>query len=138
MNKFVLSVLTILPLAIASGQDARSTPASSGDIESLRHQVQSLAETVKALQQTVKDQQVTIERMNQETGQVSQNPEPSPIAAAASPSPSTGGREAASFPTEDTSVVSSTTAAAAASPGPGVNANGAALSGTSPTTDTSV
>src|SRR5712691_2893373 len=104
MNKFVLSVFTILPLAIASGQNVNSTPAASGDIESLRQQVQSLAETVRALQQTVKDQQATIERMNQEGAAAAQNPEPSPIAGAAgSSSPSPASSAPPRFSTEDTS-----------------------------------
>jgi len=138
MNKFILSVLTILPLAIASGQDASSTPAPSGDMESLRQQVQSLAETVKSLQQTVKDQQATIERMNQEAAPAPQNPEPSPIAGAVvASSPSPGATAPPRFPTEDTSVVASTTVPAAPA-GPGVNANGTVLPGAFPTTDTSV
>jgi hypothetical protein len=150
MRKFILVTLAIIPAAIASTQEAapvpalspapavsNSTPASSADVEALREQVQSLTETVKALQQQVKDQQTVLEKANlARESALPQNPEPSPIAAAAnSPAPAAGARSR--FPTEDTSVVASTTAPAVSS-GPGVNENGSALPGSFPTTDTSV
>src|SRR6266498_2147083 len=150
MRKFILVTLAIFPLAIASAQEAapvptsspgpavsKSTPASAADVESLRQQVQSLTETVKTLQQQVKDQQAALEKANL-TGEsgLPQNPEPSPIAAAEN-SPAPGASAPPRFPTEDTSVVSSTTAPAASSV-PGVNTSGTALPGTFPTTDASV
>jgi hypothetical protein len=112
-----------------------TTPATAADVEALRQQVQSLTETVKALQQQVKDQQAALEKANL-TGEsgLPQNPEPSPIAGAGnSPAPATSAPPR--FPTEDTSVVSST-AAAAPSPAPG--GTGTAPSEAFPTTDTSV
>src|SRR6202140_5221764 len=150
MRKFILVTLAIIPAAIASTQEAapaptsspapavsNSTPASSADVEALRQQVQLLTETVKALQQQVKDQQTVLEKANLAgESALPQNPEPSPIAAAAnSPAPAAGARSR--FPTEDTSVVTATTAPAVSS-GPGVNENGSALPGSFPTTDTSV
>jgi TolA-binding protein len=150
MRKFILVTLAIIPAASASAQGAapvptsspapavsNSTPASSADVEALRQQVESLTETVKALQQQVKDQQTVLEKANlARESALPQNPEPSPIAAAASsPAPAAGARSR--FPTEDTSVVASTTAPAASSQ-PGVNENGSALPGSFPTTDTSV
>jgi hypothetical protein len=150
MRKFILVTLAIIPAAIASAQQAapaptsspapavsNSTAASSADVEALRQQVQSLTETVKALQQQVKDQQTVLEKANLAgESALPQNPEPSPIAAAAnSPAPAAGARSR--FPTEDTSVVASTTAPAASNQ-PGVNENGSALPVSFPTTDTSV
>src|SRR5947199_4265992 len=136
MNKFILIGVTTAALASARAQNAASTPAASPDLENLRQQVQALTETVKALQQQVKDQQTAIEKANGNAGSPPQNPEPSPIAAVAN-SPTPAPSAPARFQTEDTSVVAST-AAPAASPGPGVNANGTAVSGNFPTTDTSV
>jgi hypothetical protein len=150
MRKFILVTLAIIPAAIASTEEAaptrtaspapaasNSTPASSADVEALRQQVQSLTETVKALQQQVKDQQTVLEKANlARESALPQNPEPSPIAAAANSS-APAGSAPSRFPTEDTSVVPSTTAPAASS-GPGVNENGRALPGSFPTTDTSV
>ncbi len=148
MTKFILVMLAIFPVAVASAQEAASAPASSpavsnaapaaaADVEALREQVQSLTETVKILQQQVKDQQAALEKANL-AGELAspQNPEPSPIAAAAS-SPAPAASASPGFPTEDTSVVTSTTAPAAPS-GPGVNENGTATPGAFPTTDTSV
>ena len=150
MRKFILVTLAIIPAAIASTQEAapaptsspapavsNSTPASSADVEALRQQVQSLTETVKALQQQVKNQQTVLEKANLAgESALPQNPEPSPIAAAAnSPAPAASARS--HFPTEDTSVVTATTAPAVSS-GPGVSENGSALPGSFPTTDTSV
>src|SRR6266568_7317916 len=142
MRKFILVTLAIFPLAIASAQEAapvptsspgpavsKSTPASAADVESLRQQVQSLTETVKTLQQQVKDQQAALEKANLGGELASQqNPEPSPIAGAAN-SPASAASGAPRFPTEDTSVVSSTTAPAV---------SGTPAPGSFPTTDTSV
>src|SRR5215470_7164704 len=107
------------PLASSSPAQIVSSksPATAADVETLRQQVQSLTETVKALQQQVKDQQAALEKANltAESG-LPPNPEPSPIAGAqtsSSPAASVSPR----FPTEDTSVVASTTAPAA-SPAP--------------------
>src|SRR6266513_3061217 len=142
MKKMILFALAVLPVAAVSAQEAapaassspaptvsNATPATAADMEALRQQVQSLTETVKALQQQVKDQQTALEKANL-TGEsgLPQNPEPSPIAGAES-SPTPGASAAPSFPTEDTSVVSSTTAPAA---------SGTPAPGGFPTTDTSV
>src|SRR5947199_655777 len=139
MKKIILVTLAIFPVAAAFAQVtapvSTSSPATAADVEALRQQVQSLTETVKALQQQVKDQQAALEKANL-TGEsgLPQNPEPSPIAGAGNwPAPATSALPR--FPTEDTSVVSST-AAAAQSPAPG--ATGTAPSEAFPTTDTSV
>jgi len=138
MRNIVLAAIFLA--ATVSGQELapspNSTPSALSDVEDLRQQVQALTETVKALQQQVKDQQVAIEKANGNAGSPPQNPEPSPIAAAAN-SPTSAPSAPARFQTEDTSVVAST-AAPAASPGLGVNANETAVSGNFPTTDTSV
>src|SRR5437870_9101581 len=148
MNKIVLLVLAVFPVTAVFAQEATSaansspvptvsntTPATAADVEALRQQVQSLTETVKALQQQVKDQQSALENANLagESG-LPQNPEPSPITGAEN-SPAPAGSMPPRFPTEDTSVVQSTTAPAA-SPAPGASAS--PLSGGFPTTDTSV
>src|SRR5436309_12339892 len=148
MKKNILVTLAIFPLAAVFAQEAarvgasspaptisNATPATAADVEALRQQVQSLTETVKALQQQVKDQQAALEKANL-TGEsgLPENPEPSPIAGAQT-SPSPGASVSPRFPTEDTSVVASTTAPAA-SPGPG--ASPSLLPGGFPTTDTSV
>ena len=142
MKKFIWVTLAIFPVTIASAQEAtpvstsspaptvsNATPATAGDVEALRQQVQSLTETVKALQEQVKDQQAALEKANL-TGEsgLPQNPEPSPIVGAES-SPAPAGSAAPRFPTEDTSVVSSTAAPAASA---------TAAAGGFPTTDTSV
>ena len=141
MKKIILVTLAILPTGIASAQNttpspnsptpvvSNSAPATASDVEALRQQVQSLTETVKTLQQQVKDQQAALEKANL-TGEsgLPQNPEPSPIAGAES-SPVPAASAAARFPTEDTSVVSSTTAPAV---------SGTPAVGGFPTTDTSV
>src|SRR5207244_9365270 len=141
MKKFILVTLAIFPVAAISAQEvapvltsspaptvSNSTPATAADVEALRQQVQYLTETVKALQQQVKDQQVALEKANL-TGEsgLPQNPEPSPIAGTESPARS--GSAQLGFPTEDTSVVSSTTAPAV---------SGTPALGGFPTTDTSV
>jgi hypothetical protein len=146
MKKMILFALAVLPVAAVSAQEAAhaassspaptvssATPATAADVEALRGQVQSLTETVKALQQQVKEQQDALEKANL-TGEseLPQNPEPSPIAGVES-SPTPAGSAPQQFPTEDTSVVSSTTAPAP-SPGLGVNASTEGF----PTTDTSV
>ncbi len=148
MKKIILVALASFLAAAVSAQQgtpagtasppptvSSTTPATAADVETLRQQVQSLTETVKALQQQVKNQQAALEKANL-TGEsgLPQNPEPSPIAGAGN-SPAPTASALARFPTEDTSVVSST-AAAAPSPGPG--GTGTAPSEAFPTTDTSV
>ena len=149
MKKIILVTLAILPAGVASAQNAtpspnsptpvvsNSAPATASDVEALRQQVQSLTETVKTLQQQVKDQQAALQKANL-TGEsgLPQNPEPSPIAGAEG-SPTPAGSAPSRFPTEDTSVVSSTTAPAASSVR-GVGASPSLGSGSFPTTDTSV
>jgi hypothetical protein len=141
MKKIILVTLVILPAGLASAQNttpspnspapvvSNAAPATASDVEALRQQVQSLTDTVKTLQQQVKDQQAALEKANL-TGEsgLPQNPEPSPIVGAES-SPASGASAAPRFPTEDTSVVSSTTASAASA---------TAAAGGFPTTDTSV
>jgi hypothetical protein len=141
MKKIILVTLVILPAGVASAQNttpspnspapvvSNAAPATASDVEALRQQVQSLTETVKTLQQQVKDQQAALEKANL-TGEsgLPQNPEPSPIVGAES-SPAPAASAAPRFPTEDTSVVSSTTAPAA---------SGIPAPGGFPTTDTSV
>src|SRR5262249_31224237 len=112
-----------------------TTPATAGDVEALRQQVQSLTETVKVLQQQVKDQQAALEKANL-TGEsgLPENSEPSPISGAEQ-SPTPAGSAAPRFSTEDTSVVSSTTARPVS---PAADAGPNRLPGNFPTTDTSV
>lgn len=132
-----LSVITFVPLLLAAGafaQDApaKSTPASSADVEALRQQVQSLTEMVKQLQQQVKDQQqqaaaaspaaAAAQPQSSAAPALPENPEPSPAAVAANAAP-------ALIPTDDPSVVPTS-----ASGSTTVNANGAAIA----TTDSSV
>src|SRR5215472_7197936 len=148
MKKIFLILLGVFPLSFVCSQQLTPTvtsspaqlvsttsPATAGDVEALRQQVQSLTETVKALQQQVKDQQAALEKANL-TGEsgLPENPEPSPIAGAEQ-SPTPSGSAAPRFPTEDTSVVSSTSAPAV-SPAPAAGPN--QLPGSFPTTDTSV
>src|SRR6266545_5881400 len=137
MKKFILIGATTLALANARAQDAASTPVPSPDVENLRQQMQALTETVKTLQQQVKDQQKTIDQFSNHNGAAPETEE-SPATGAASPAPSASpaAKGTTQFPTEDTSVVSSTTNAPAAA-SPGVNANGTAV-GNFPTTDSSV
>src|SRR5213594_1683407 len=150
MKKIILFALAVLPVAAVSAQEAapaasslpaptvsNATPATAADVEALREQVQSLTETVKALQQQVKDQQAALEKANitGESG-LPQNPEPSPIAGAEN-SPAPAASAPPRFPTEDTSVVTSTTAQPP-SGGPGVNVSSTPAAGTFPTADTSV
>ncbi|HEU5247851.1 MAG TPA: hypothetical protein VFU09_12250 [Candidatus Udaeobacter sp.] len=151
MKKIILIALVTFPVAIVSAQEAapaasaspaptvsNATPATAADVEALRQQVQSLTETVKALQQQVKDQQAALEKANLagESG-LPQNPEPSPLAGTEN-SPAPAASVSPRFPTEDTSVVASTSAPAA-SPSPGANVNPSPLPGGGfPTTDTGV
>lgn len=131
MNKFILiSLLVMSRLTTLSAQDAASTPAASPDVETLRQQVQSLTEAVKALQQQVKDQQTALEKAN-----LAREQTPPQNAAATSPTPAATAPPR--FPTEDTSVVGSTTAPARRN-GRTVDENGTALPGSFPTSDTSV
>src|SRR5438094_7724734 len=133
MKKMILFALAVLPVTAVSAQEAapaasslpaptvsNATPATAADMEALREQVQSLTETVKALQQQVKDQQAALEKANL-TGESGRppNPEPSPIVGAENP-PAPAESAPPRFPTEDTSVVTSTTAPAA-SPAPGAS-----------------
>src|SRR5947208_7145540 len=133
MNKIVLLVLAVFPVTVVFAQETMSsansspapavsttTPPTAADVEALRQQVQFLTETVKTLQQQVKDQQAALEKANL-TGEsgLPQNPEPSPIAGAEN-SPAPGASAPSRFPTEDTSVVGSTTAPAiSGTPAPG-------------------
>src|SRR6266576_5792682 len=121
--------LTPSPGSSSRPAPSNSTPAAAVDVEALRQQVQSLTEMVKSLQQQVKDQQAALEKANL-TGEsgLPQNPEPSPIAGAEG-LPAPGASAPPRFPTEDTSVVSSTTAPAA----PGANENATPAAGTFPT-----
>src|SRR6267142_1922140 len=142
MKTIILVTLAVFPLIVASAEEAtpvltsspaptvsNATPATAADVEALRQQVQSLTETVKTLQQQVQDQKAALEKANltDESG-LPQNPEPSPIATAEN-SPAPGASAPPRFPTEDTSVVSSTTAR----PVSGIPAPGGF-----PTSDTSV
>ena len=141
MRKIILIGIAGAVFGSAQAQNAASTPTASPDIEALRQQVQALTETVKTLQQQVKDQQVTIDRLNEQNSSTQESAEPTPIAAAAaaassSPSPTTSAAPSR-FPTEDTSVVSSTSTTPAAPSAPGVNTTGTEA-GNFPTTDTSV
>src|SRR5215467_14287538 len=145
MKKMFLILFGVFPLSFVCSQEPTPTasssptqlvsstsPATAGDVEALRQQVQSLTETVKALQQQVKDQQAALQKANL-TGEsgLPENPEPSPIAGTQQ-SPTPSGSAPPRFPTEDTSVVSSTTAP----PAPAASSN--QLPGSFPTTDTSV
>ena len=123
-------------LATARAQDAASTPAASPEMNELREQVKALTETVKTLQQQVKEQQTTINRFNQQNSEIAESPAP---VAAASPSPAASPAPSAAekFPTEDPSVVSSTSSSPPAATSSGVNADGTAV-GNFPTTDSSV
>src|SRR5437762_2831071 len=135
MKKFLLIAFAFCVGTLVYAQEpapspgSLSPPAAAADVEALRQQVQSLTETVKALQQQVKDQQAALEKANL-TGEsgLPQNPEPSPIAGTEG-SPVPGANAPPRFPTEDTSVVTSTAAPAV---------SGTPTAGTFPTTDTSV
>src|SRR5213593_3427641 len=141
MKKIILVALASFLAAAVSAQQgtpagtasppptvSSTTPATAADVETLRQQVQSLTETVKTLQQQVKDQQAALEKANL-TGEsgLPQNPEPPPIAGAEN-SPAPAASAPPRFPTEDTSVVTSTTAPAAPD-GPSANETGIAAPG---------
>src|SRR6516164_4270338 len=139
MNKFILIAITGAGLVSAQAQDAASTPVVSPDVEALRREVRALTETVTTLQQEEREQQTTIDRLNQQNGSAAEIGS-TPAVASTSPSPSaTPSPSAASmrFPTEDASVVSSTSTTPPSPSAPSVNANENAV-GNFPTTDTSV
>ena len=123
--------------AAATGSSS-STPAAAADVETLRQQVQALTEMVKTLQQQVKDQGTT--SANPAMVPLPQNPEPPVIATTAPTPPNSPGAPPKSklqttlIPTDDASVVASTSSAAAPVAPMPVNANGAAF----PTSDASV
>src|SRR5882757_5771810 len=133
MKKIILFALAVLPVAAVSAQEA-APAASSSPAPTVSNATPATAADMQALREQVKDQQAALEKANltSESG-LPQNPEPSPIAGAEE-SPAPAGSAPPRFPTEDTSVVSSTTAPAASSV-PGVSAS---PSGSFPTTDTSV
>src|SRR6266446_3993506 len=129
MRKFILVGCACGSITLASAQSlspspesspspaaSRSTPATSADVEALRQEVQSLTQTVKGLQQQVKDQQTVIDEAHLAAETPPENPEPA-TAKASSPAPDV---KAAPFPTEDSSVVASTSARSAN----GVDENG--------------
>jgi hypothetical protein len=142
MKKFLL-VMAICPMPLVCAQesapaltgslppkDSNSTPATAGEVEALRQEVQSLVGTVKTLQQQVKDQQTIIEKANLGAATV-EKPSPEAATANASPAPDIN---TPPFPTEDSSVVASSSTRTAA----GVDQNGTATNGEFPTTDSSV
>ena len=147
MKKIILFVLVVLTIKVVFAQKPTpattsspaptisiTTPATSADVEALRQQVQSLTETVKALQQQVQDQQAALDKANLMTeSDLPENPEPSPIAGTEN-SPAPAATAPPRFPTEDTSVVSSTGATPASAP----SVPAAASSEAFPTSDTSV
>ncbi len=139
MKRFIwVALVMISPVAIVSAQDAalsNSTPAAASDVEMLRQQVQALTETVTVLQQQLKDQQKIIEKANLPGANAPPQRQEAQSTPATSPPPS--GTAPALFPTEDTSVVASTSKPSAKSE-PGVTANGMATPGAFPTTDSSV
>src|SRR6266481_3618580 len=136
MKKIILFALAVLPVAAVSAQEA-APAASSSPAPTVSNATPATAADMEALQEQVQDQQAALEKANL-TGEsgLPQNPEPSPIAGAEE-SPASAGNAPPRFPTEDTSVVSSTTAPAASSI-PGVSASPLPASGGFPTTDTSV
>jgi hypothetical protein len=135
MKNFVTFALAILFVINLRAQDAASKPTASPDVEELRQQVRALTETVKELKQQMKEQQAA--KANGSAPSSSPIPETSQVAVAASPSPAASA-PSKGFATEDASVVSSTSNAPTAPSSPTVNANGTAMSGNFPTTDTSV
>jgi hypothetical protein len=133
MRIFLLLTSALFGALTTFAQDATtqsSTPATAADVAALRQEVQSLVGTVKTLQQQVKDQQAIIEKANLAGGPVEKQ-ETETATASASPAPNIN---TPPFPTEDSSVVASSTAPSAG----GVNANGTATSGAFPTMDESV
>src|SRR6266516_2598689 len=122
MKKNILVTLAIFPLATVFAQEAPSA-SSSSPAPTASNATPATAADVDALHQQVTDQQASLEKANL-TGEsgLPQNPEPSPIAGAET-SPSPAASAAPRFPTEDTSVVTSTTAQPP-SGGPGANVSG--------------
>src|SRR5262249_51138751 len=142
MKKIIVMLFAVWPVAIGFAQgnaptglsfpgSSSSPGATSADVEALRQQVQALTETVKALQQQVKDQQTALDRVN---GAATPTTNESVSAdASLSPSPTA----APQFPTEDTSVVASTSTPETQNPQ--VTGQTASTSpGNFPTTDTLV
>jgi len=144
MRKFILLALTICSASAVLGQGLApqpasspvSTPGSAADVEALRQQVQSLTETVKALQQQVKDQQATIERSSQSGSPAPENGGTPSVASTSESSSNQSDSHPTRFPTEDESVVASTSKPATKTKA-GVTADGTTTAGF-PTTDTSV
>ena len=119
--------------AITPAAPGVSVPAAAADVEALRQQVQTLTDMVKTLQQQVKDQQAT---SGNAVPALPQNPEPAVIATTAPTPPNlpdTRKLKTALIPTDDASVVASTSSVPAPASMP-VNANGTAF----PTTDAAV
>jgi hypothetical protein len=146
--KFLISILLVtLTVVFVRAQDAAPASSPSTNVEDLRQQVQALTETVKSLQQQVKDQQTALEKaniagsaplpQNGGTPSVASTTSEGRDGARPSSSPAPSASPPALFPTEDTSVVASTSKPAAKSE-PNVNANGMATPGAFPTTDSSV
>src|SRR6266436_2128882 len=131
MKKIILFALAVLPVAAVSAQEA-APAASSSPAPTISNATPATAADMEALREQVKDQQAALEKANL-TGEsgLPQNPEPSPIAGAEE-SPAPAGSAPPRFPTEDTSVVTSTTAQSPSS-GPGVNVSGTPAAGTFPT-----
>src|SRR6266478_5102477 len=127
MRNFLLAVITIFSATIVSAQQVapspNTTPPASPDVENLRQQVQALTETVKALQQQMRDQQTAIEKANgtapspaasapptrfaTEDASVVSSTSNAPTAPSGPSVNANGTATSGSFPTTDTSVVSS-------------------------------
>lgn len=125
-------------MAVANGQELVPSPspmATAGDVEALRQQVQSLSETVRTLQQQVKEQQAALEKAN--IAPNSSLPQQAEAAPAPAASPAAKAPEQSLFPTEDASVVEAAPKTPPVSSA-AVNANGATLPGSFPTSDESV
>src|SRR5205823_2981200 len=128
MKKIILFALAVLPVAPVSAQEA-APAASSSPAPTVSNATPATAADMQALREQVKDQQAALEKANL-TGEsgLPQNPEPSPIAGAEE-SAAPAANAPLRFPTEDTSVVSST-AAQPPSGGPGVNVSSTPAAGT--------
>jgi hypothetical protein len=139
-NLKLVAILVLVSAGTAMAQEPASspTPSSAGasDVEMLREQVKALTETVKTLQKQVQDQNTALQKANIVAGpELPQNPVPSPTPASAR-----AGSNAAPpplIPTEDSGVVASAPKSAPSTPA-GVDANGNAVAGSIPTTDSSV
>ena len=125
---------SVLAQDASSAAGTVTSPATAADVEALREQVQSLTELVKTLQQQVKEQQTAMEKTNSDASilpnDLPQDPEPPSAAASDSAAPDAAAPPL--FPTDDSSVVASTSSGTPANPG--VDANGTAF----PTDDASV